>query len=516
MNPISLGGRRELFVDDCLIEKLGPGAEFRPHRLERKEVVFSVDAPHEFTNASGYQSIVKDGSRYLLYYRAGGRYPGPAGMSASSDWKLCVIESNDGIHWNRPPLHIRPGGPNVVLDGEMTREVAPDPVCPAVTTVFKDSNPDCRPDEKFKMIVTNEGKDPGMYLFVSEDGFHFRCGSKKKFEVNSYYDSQNLAFFDPNIGKYRLYHRHYRFEPVETRTIRTNLTEDFTVFTDENDVQFDDDYSMQLYTNTIQPYFRAQHILLGFPMRYVNYDLRWDASLLSRPGFEHRVFRAFQQTPHDIRYGTVSTDTILISSRDGVHFKRHPEAILRPGPMTEGSWVYGDSSLFTGIIPTRSSLGFGAPDELSFYSNENYWENGPTRFRRCSIRMDGFVSIHFSAEGGEFLSKPFTFSGGRLELNIETSAWGFFQVEFLDENGHPVPGFSFEDSLPESCDALDAVPRWKERGADLRPLEGKTVRMKIRARDADLYSLCFAPFREDPAVGSPEEYAPKTSSTEGA
>ncbi len=512
MIPIHLGGRRELFVDDFMIEQRSPGAEFRSHCLARREAVFSVDAPHEFTNASGYQSIVKDGARYLLYYRAGGRYPAPVGMNSSQDWKLCVIESNDGIHWKRPSLYLRPSGPNVVLDGEMTREVAPDPICPAVTTVFKDSNPDCPPEEKFKMIVTSESNDAwrGMYLFVSEDGFHFHCRSKKKFELDSSCDSQNLAFFDPNIGEYRIYHRHIFFEPVELRTIRTHRTKNFTVFTDGNDLQFDDGHFMQLYTNTIQPYFRAEHILLGFPMRYVNYDLRWDASLLARPGYEHRVFRAFRQNPHDIRYGTVSTDSILISSRDGVHFKRHPEAILRPGPMTEGSWVYGDSSLFTGMIPTRSALGFGAPDELSFYSNENYWENGPTRFRRCSIRMDGFVSIHFSADGGELFTKAFTFSGGRLELNMETSAWGFFQVEFLDENAHPVPGFTFGESLPESCDALDAAPRWKEHGADLRSLEGRVVRMRIHARDADLYSFQFVPFREEPKIGSPAEY-----STEG-
>ena len=515
-----LGSRRELFVDDFFIRELNGAVSRRLHQPVPAEIVFTADAPHEMSNHSGgsYCSIVHDEkeNRYLMYYRAGMRTPTPGNPSQSSDFILCVAETRDGIHFERCRVDLLPTGGNVVLDSSMTRHLVPErckDTCPGVTSVFYDTNPDCPDDERFKMIVTNEQPhlhpDEGMYLFVSADGYRFRQKTKKfKLDPQSGYDSINQAFYDPVAKQYRLFHRGYGKR--DKRTVISHMTKDFVTFTNGAYLEFDEEFQrcailgQELYTNGIRPYFRAPHILLGFPMRYFDGAMipgcyagkgDWNCSVLSRPDFNNRLFRA-NMTP---RYGLCSTDSVLIASRDGVHFQGWTDAFLTPPP-TEDSWFYGSASLAIGMIPTASRLGYGAPDELSFYSPEGSWGDGCTRFRRNVLRTDGFVSLHFESKGGVLLTPPFRFKGGRLTLNIVTGAVGGFRAEFRDSNGKPIPGYTFEECYEERGDSLEMTARWKTAGPDVRPLEGETVQLAILARNCDLYSICFAPWQPDPEV----------------
>ena len=114
--------------------------------------------------------------------------------------------------------------------------------------------------------------------------------------------------------------------------------------------------------------------------------------------------------------------------------------------------------------------------------------------------MDGFVSLHFGTKGGELTTPCFTFDGARLSLNIATGAFGGFTAEFRDENGVPIPGYTFEESLPEIGDDTEMIARWKTHGPDLRALSGKVVQLAIRAKNSDLYSLHFVPWQEDPEL----------------
>src|SRR5688500_18605542 len=67
--PIDIGSRRELFVDDFLIEHLGGGAELRLHHPEPREIVLVLDAPWEGSGSSGYHSVFRDGGIYRMYYK---------------------------------------------------------------------------------------------------------------------------------------------------------------------------------------------------------------------------------------------------------------------------------------------------------------------------------------------------------------------------------------------------------------------------------------------------------------
>ena len=85
---LSIGSRRELFVDRYLVESL-EGARFQLHHPRPAELAVERDQPWEQRMYNGI-SVIKDGGRYLLYYSALNR--------------LAVAVSSDGIHWRKPDL----------------------------------------------------------------------------------------------------------------------------------------------------------------------------------------------------------------------------------------------------------------------------------------------------------------------------------------------------------------------------------------------------------------------------
>ena len=190
------------------------------------------------------------------------------------------------------------------------------------------------------------------------------------------------------------------------------------------------------------------------------------------------------------RYGTALTEGLLMASRDGVQFKRWNEAFLRPGIGRTGSWQYGQHYIAWNIVETASELP-GAPNELSLYATEDHWHGQGGKLRRYTLRLDGFVSIHASMKGGEFLSRPLRFTGSKLTINHSTSAAGSVRVEMQDEDGEPIKGFSLAECPEQFGDSLDHTVTWTDN-SDVSSLSGKVVRLRFVLKDADLYSLRFA------------------------
>ena len=137
---INIGSRRELFVDQHLIEQLD-GVKLELRRPIRREVVFRTDAPWE-GNGSAYQSVFRDGDVFRMYYRGGHHVASKAYVKDKNSWEtLCLAESRDGIHWTRPELDIvefqGSKENNLILDAAMVSEIGGSP---AHTAVFKDTN----------------------------------------------------------------------------------------------------------------------------------------------------------------------------------------------------------------------------------------------------------------------------------------------------------------------------------------------------------------------------------------
>jgi hypothetical protein len=106
------------------------------------------------------------------------------------------------------------------------------------------------------------------------------------------------------------------------------------------------------------------------------------------------------------------------------------------------------------------------------------------------LRIDGFVSATADAERGELITKPLTFKGGTLTLNLSTTARGSAQVEIQDADGKPIEGFALDDCIPLIGDTIAMDVKWKGNPS-LSSLAGKPVRLRFVMKECDLYSLVF-------------------------
>jgi hypothetical protein len=184
------------------------------------------------------------------------------------------------------------------------------------------------------------------------------------------------------------------------------------------------------------------------------------------------------------------SDGLFMTSRDGLTFHRWGEAFVRPGLQRE-RWESRNNMTAWGILETASDLAT-APKELSIFNSEGFFSHGGSRLRRFTLRVDGFVSARAPLKGGELVTKPFTFAGSTLSLNVATSAAGSLRVEMQDADGGALKGRRLRDCDEIYGDDLERTVTWKGV-ADVSDLAGKPVRLRFALSDADLYSLQFAP-----------------------
>ncbi len=435
---VRIDDRLELFVDSFLVDAMVGDAERRLHHPCPREVVLNLDRPWE-GETSAYFTVVTDGDRIMMYYR---------GSSEESGQVTCVAESTDGVHFTRPELDIvqYEGQPtNIVWQGRGAHNLTP----------FRDPRPDVPDDQRFKALgYSHHGS--GLAAYVSPDGYHWRDLTGEPVITKGAFDSQNVAFWDPSRGLYVDFHRSGR---DGVRDIMTATSRDFINWTEPVFVEYADDRKQHMYTNGIRPYFRAPHIYIGLPARFV--PSRTKIPEHGTPGI---------------------SDALLMSSRDGYRFERWNEAFIRPGPEPE-VWTDRNNYPALGMVQT-------SPEEISLYWTEHY--RHPTmRLRRGTIRTDGFVSLHSGGEVGEVLTRPLVFTGDQLVVNYQTSAIGWLRFELCEEDGSPIDGFSLVESEQLFGNEIAHTVMWAG-DPDVSELAGRPVRLRVRMQDADLYSIRFA------------------------
>ena len=479
--PLDIGSQRELMVDDYLIDRFENGTRLELHHPAAREVVLKQDQPWDGNNGS-YYTAFKDGDLYRMYYLSYQVKVAP-GDADPHPMYACYAESTDGIHWKRPELelitHNGSNKNNIIWAGLDAHDFTP----------FKDTNPDCKPDAKYK-AVGFDYNDGGQKLaaFKSPDGIHWKRLQEGPIMTGYAFDSQNQAFWDPLEKQYRCYFRHSRESEGILRDILVSTSKDFVNWTKGVHLQYTGCPKEDLYINVISRYYRAPHIFIGFPTRYVQRE--WLPSHDHLPDLEHRKIRAGYSSLHEknLRYGTAVTEDLFMSSRDGLNFRRWGEAFIRPGPERSGNWLYGDGYQCMGLFETPSDRP-GAENELSFYVDENAWRPDH-QLRRYTIRIDGFVSVNAPRAGGGFVTKPLVFDGKELEMNFSSSAAGSIKVEIQDAAGKPIEGFTLADADETFGDTLARAATWKGK-IDVGSLAGKPVRLRFVMSDADLYSFRF-------------------------
>lgn len=464
---INIGNRREVFWDDFFIDTELTTAEQRLVPPAERECCFIFDGEEE-RNSISYPNVVKDDKGFKLYYLSFN----PA-SHGKQKIRLRVLESDDGIHWTRPDLGIfptdEPGRNNIVID-----EFNDSSLC-----VFYDTNPNCPPEAKYKaltLIFLDRATDRrSLWCYTSPDGYHFTMGHM--LTDKGRFDTLNATFFSHEDNKYHSFIRnlHGEWATGIVRDVRMMTSDDFVNWTDPVQLEYDDGLDFQMYTNNVMQYPRAPHMFVGMPTRYVERQ-EWT------PNDEQFGSAAIKKKAGETiepRCALVSTDLVFMCSRDGVHFRRYPEAYLTPGLENEHNWIYGDCYSSYPIHDTGDTYSF-------FLYRKGMTEGAPKELWRYELRKDGFACREAGMKEKTVVTKPFMFTGSTLHLNVATSAMGSVYVEVLDENGALLSGTSVEIY----GDTLDRIVCFPD-GSDFLAYADRPIRLRFRMRDAKLYSMYF-------------------------
>lgn len=422
---IEIGSRRELFVDDYLVERVA-GLRLKLHEPRPTPLVPGAPNGH-------YATVIKDGSLYRRYDRGGfAAYDGDA-RETTHYW-----ESRDGIHWEKPSLGL------YQVDGSRDNNViiANTKWIAHNFSPFLDQRPQVPKEERFKALA-GVHKGGGLFAFVSADGIHWK--KLKKTQVikskDFAFDSQNVSFWSVSEQCYVCYFRSWKTPHGSLRSVSRTTSTDYVNWS-EPVAMNPNQPGEHLYTSGTHPYFRAPHIYVALPTRF-----------LPDRG--------------------ESTDIMFMTSRGGVKYDRtFLQGFIRPGLNPE-KWGNRSNYAALNVVPTSN-------EEMSIYVRE----------RRYVMRTDGFASLHAGHESGELVSKPFSFSGSELEINYSTSGAGNVALEIQDSNGAPIAGYALSDCKPIIGDHIERVVRWKKT-ADVSRLAGQPIRLRFVMRDADLYSFRF-------------------------
>jgi hypothetical protein len=482
--PIELGERRELFVDHFLIDRLD-NTRLKLAVPRREEKSFPLDKPWEGRFA-GASSVVQDGNIYRMYYRGSGY--GPTGAEDRMAELTCYAESRDGINWTKPNLGIHEFNGskdnNIILPPGNKTRVSHN------FMAFLDTRPGVPANERYKGIGGT--RQDGLTRFVSPDGIHWREFPGAKLFRDYALDTLNVAFWSPHEKQYVAYIRTWteggtperpKFNGL--RTVSRSVSKDFVTWSKPEEMTYGDTPPEHIYTNATQPYFRAPHILISLPFRYVDGLGGRVADHQAPPKNGRAALRKEEMDAWNfdlpwMRIGV--SDAVFMTSRGGTKYDRtFLESFIRPGLERE-SWTSRGNCPTHGVVQT-------GPNEMSLYVQAHYMLPS-YHIRRYSLRLDGFASVNAPFQGGEMLTKPLTFSGDRLTLNYSTSSIGHVRIEIQDAQGRAIPGFGLNDCDEIVGDEIARVVTWKG-SPDLAKLAGQPVRLRFSLRDADVFALQF-------------------------
>lgn len=454
---IQMGSRLELFVDSFLIQSMDR-VELRLHTPEDKGPVLFFDKPWEGA-FSGYSTILKDSDIYRLYYRGI-----PSVSADGSDAEVtCYAESRDGKQWIKPDLGLfevdKTLQNNVILAhaAPVTHNFSP----------FIDNNPHRSDNFRFKALG---GTSEGLIPYGSSDGIHWTKLSDKPVVTGGEFDSQNVSFWSQSEQCYLCYFRKWiTIGKQQIRSVGRSSSADFMHWSKPVLMDFGNTPAENLYTNQTSPYYRAPHIYIAIAARFF-------------PGKQVVTDEQARKLNVNPLYYHDCSDGVLITSRGGNRYQRtFMEGFLRPG-IGLGNWVSRTNYPALNVVQTGEN-------EMSFYVNQDYAQ--PTsHLQQYTLRIDGFSSLHADYTPGEVLTRLFIFTGTRLIINFSTSAAGYIMAEMLDMNGRVIGHYSFENSIPQIGNEIYRQVEWKQ-GSDLTSLQGKIVRLHIKMKDADLYSIRF-------------------------
>lgn len=483
-DAISIGADRQLFIDDRLIDRAQTKDVSRElHSPTDVRRVLKAERPSEALGFIFYGSVVDDGGTVKLFH---GSY------DADKKKHFSLATSKDGIHFERPDLGL------TEYHGNTANNILP--VHAVEAGVFLD--PHAPAEKRYRLLFTQHWPDPekaGVYVASSPDGIHWNVGENRVLPFAP--DSQHTGLWDEKLGKYVIYVRAWNpvrcVARVETADLEAPWPYDASVpphyiwgkekiptpsrelptvmAPDSRDPE-----NVQIYTSAAVRYPFAPEVYLAFPAAYL-------------------LFKGSEWKARALNSNDGTFDVQFASSRDGITWERwrkpyiaaglHDGLDLRLVSMCQGM-VRRGSLLHQYFIGWPQTHGRPVVWDKNLEDRAEWLKRDLGGIYCVTQRVDGFVSMTAAARTGTVTTKPLTFTGNRLRLNLHTDGAGQVRVALLSPDGDPMPGFSAGECEVINADEIDYEVRWKD-GADVGALAGRPLRVRITLTQSALYALQF-------------------------
>jgi hypothetical protein len=458
--PIDVG--RQLWVDDFLIQQNSLRRTF--HQLEYcdENPILRSDKPWELGRGEAQAMPFSDGVWYDPADRLFKMWYITSGMTATA-----YATSRDGLHWEKPLLDVEPGT-NIVF--RRNRDSS---------TVWLDQR-ETDPARRFKMFTIGArpgGKGWGIALCCSADGIHW----SQPVVVSASVGDRTTVFFNPfrNRWIYSL-----RIDTPETRRSRA--------YQENADVvaglRFADCRQYPWITSDrLDPHNPDPEFNSIVPQLY-NLDAAAYESLLV--GY----FSVWQGPENGIckQRGIQKRNEVFLGfSRDGFHWQRpdrKPFAGVNP---VDGAWNWGNvQSVGGGCLVVGDRLYFYVSGRGIAGKAARSWTSTGLGF----LRRDGFASMDAAGEEGSLTTRPVTFQGKHLFVNLAAPT-GELRAELVDASGAVLA-----TSKPLSGDKTLLRVDWQDR-TDLSAWRNKPVRFRFHLRRGSLFAFWVTPAESGASYG---------------
>jgi hypothetical protein len=451
-NPPALGERKQLFIDDYLIDSMENVSKVlhQPTRYVGNPIIIGNEPWEKWVIEVDGRPVLYDEEtkEFRMYY---GCNLIDANAPTGVRYKVCYAVSKDGVHWTKPVLdQVEWEGSrknNMLKWGEhwMRRP-----------NVMKDMH-DSDPNRRFKMTYVDVfGGKAAVAKAYSRDGMNWQLNGDGKPWFRRGHNS-NLLGWDPRIQQYVIFPR----MPGSPNSVGRATSTDFITWSEAQAVLVPEasDGGKDFKGNAA---FMYEDVYLG--MLWV---------------FDHNK----------------TAEAELTFSRDGLTWQRvFPGNYFFPRGKP-GLW---DSLM---ILPNAPVIhqdkiwiyyaGWNMPySEAAIEKAEAGWFENGQRLQRAiglaTLRLDGFVSVNAGQETGSVTTRHLKLMGDSLFVNA--SVRGELRVEILDESNQAIPGYSAADCDPLRGDKLRHRVNWRGK-ANLSRLRGKQVKLRFFLREGDLYSF---------------------------
>lgn len=460
-------GVPQFFIDDWLVD-----SRFAI-KYKNNAVVHVAHPPSKhqanpvYEGDCGYVSVARhpESGKFQLWTQVHDKVEKPGG-NFSSLYAIAYADSEDGLTWNAPGLGLFDWkgnrNNNIVIRGPKNARASGPQIL--LTLPEKDKR-------GFTWIMTyrtgGAGKDEdGIRLIGSDDGIHWDPDSEMRLK-HLHSDTLNSIVYDAGRDRYlmtcRAKDRYRRFgdDMIDTgASRRISILKSNELWTEwegspralltPDEIDAEEDFNF----------------FYGMPMHHyagIYWGFLW-------------VFR-MNDPIH----------TELLTSRDGIHWKRAPKRVplipLGPG----GSWDDG--------------MTFGGPHWVEVGKEWWFYYAGhdgghDSKERKAAIGLatcprERLVSLRGPHNGGGVVvTRLLEWPGGDLFLNVSPATEGDSKVtvRVSDAIRDPLAGYDHGDCDFVSGDGVRERVVWKEKRS-MNDLTGKLVRLEIFLENADLFTL---------------------------